>query len=51
MFSSLYVMRLSKMSLKSKIFVFYFLAFSVRVLFQLQFGVKRMEIGQLVLTN
>ena len=46
---SIYVMRSSKMSLNSKIFVSCFLAFSIRVLFKLSFGENPMEIGQLIL--
>ena len=44
-----YVMRSSKMSLKSKILVNCFLAFSIRVLLKLQFGENPMKIRQLVL--
>ena len=47
--SSSIVMHSSKMSLKSKICVFVFLAFSINVLFKLQFEVNPIEIEQLVL--
>ena len=46
-----FVMRSSKMSLKSKNIKYYFLAFAICVIFKLQFCENPVEIGQLVLKN
>ena len=43
---SVYVMRSSKMSLKSNFFVFCILAFSTTILFKHKFGENPMETGQ-----